>query len=472
MLKQLLGVALALLATCACSSTPSTPNAGDENVGDVSLPLTSVVGAVNYRLSSAKFTITGAPLSSPRVIQPPADLAVDTEKLTEGRYAVLLANGWVLERKGPEAGAVFKAVPATLVTPNPTTFEIKVGQTVNAWFLFETGDGDVGLGQGNVNVRIGVQDCSSFNSYESALATNTVDCLGTITPDSFSVTVDGILKRNFTACPLDKSRLRPIDSLLSLQFRTSRLPFAKECMVDRYAKFQASFSQSGVTQCPVWKKNRILNPIDAAVVERVIPLLPKLPAEDNGTVDATGAPLPFLAPLKQNSLYTVALPAQAAGQKCETPAACAALCAAGFPGFVLAADGSTVLTDPPAWLLDTSFASNDPFLHTGYYHPMSYYGGAPGTVFADATRACPIQGSSSDPDAVAQGAPPCKPEMCSYFSGIHFRYPLQMDCLNPKDFSTCVGYCAPPSPTPTPDPSVPDAGMPDSGMPDSGMPSP
>ncbi|HEX3854442.1 MAG TPA: hypothetical protein VHW01_25945 [Polyangiaceae bacterium] len=449
MLKQLLGVALALLATCACSSTPSDSNTGDENTGTVSLPLTSVVGAVNYRLTSAKFTISGAPLSTPRVITPAADLAIDTETLTVGHYSVLLANGWVLERKGAEAGAVFKAVPATLVTPNPTAFDIKLGQTVNAWFIFETGDGDVGLGQGNVNVRIGVQDCTSFNAYESALATDTVDCLGTITPDSFTVNADGILERNFKTCPLDPTRLRPIDSLLSLQFRTARLPFAKECMADRYSKFQASFAQSGVTQCPIWKKSSIVNPITAAVIDRVIPLLPKLPAEDNGAVDpTTGGPLPFLAPLKQNALYTVAFPNPAPGQKCDTPAACAAVCAGGFPGFVLATDGATVLTDPPAWLLDTSFSATttDPFLRPGYYHPMSYYGGAPGTVFADATRACPVQGSAIG-GVATQGAP-CTPETCSYFSGIHVKYPLQLDCLDPTDFSTCVGYCAPPPTSP------------------------
>jgi hypothetical protein len=448
MFKQLLGVALALLATCACSSTPSDSNAGDENTGTVTLPLTSVVGAVNYRLTNAKFTITGTPLSSPRVIQPPADLAIDTETLTVGRYSALLANGWVLERKGAEAGAVFKAVPATLVTPNPTIFEIKVGQTVNAWFIFETGEGDVGLGQGNVNVRIGVQDCTSFNTYESALATDTVDCLGTIGPDSFTVNADGILQRNFSTCPLDPTRLRPIDSLLSLQLRTGRLPFAKECMAGRYTKFQASFAQSGVTQCPVWKKNRIVNPINSDVIDRVIPLLPKLPAEDNGQFDAAGAPQPFLAPLKQNAIYTVAFPNQTTGQKCDTPAACAALCAGGFPGFVLAADGASVLTDPPAWLLDTSFTTADPFLRPGYYHPMSYYGGAPGTVFADASRACPIDGTGPfNPDPMGQ-VTPCTPETCSYFSGIHVKYPLQLDCLDWTDFSTCVGFCAPPPATP------------------------
>jgi len=455
MSKQLMGLALALLAAalCACSG-PSDPNAGSgegDVTGIVSLPLTSTVGNVSYRLQKAQFTISGTPLATPRVVKPPADQPIDTETLPVGHYSVLLANGWVLERKGPEAGAVFTAVPATLVTPNPTDFDIKRSQVVNAWFIFETGDGDVGLGQGNVNVRIGVQDCSSFNAYMAALAANTVDCLGTITPDSFSVNADGILRRNFTSCPLDPTRLRPIDSLLSLQFRTARLPFAKECMADQYAKFQADFAQSGVVQCPVWKKDRIVNPITAQVIDGVVPLLPVLPAEDNGAVvgATNGGPPPFLAPLKQNSIYTVSFPNAPPAQKCATPAACAALCAGGFPGFVLAADGASVLTDPVAWLLDTTYPSTqtDPFLRAGYYHPMSYYGGAPGTQFADATRACPIQGSALGTAAAAQGVP-CVPETCSYFSGIHVKYPLQLDCLDKTNFSTCVGYCAPPSASP------------------------
>jgi hypothetical protein len=465
MSNRFLNMALALLvaAMCACSSTPSDPNAGagEENSGTVSLPLTSAVGGVSYRLTNATFTITGTPLVKPRIVKPPADLAIDTETLPVGHYSALLADGWVLERKGAEAGAVFTAVPATLVTPNPTIFDIKRNLTVNAWFIFETGDGDVGLGQGDVNIRIGVQDCTSFNAYESALAAFTVDCLGTIAPDSFTVNADGVLARNFNSCPLDPTRLRPIDSLLTLQFRTARLPFAKECLAGRYAKFLTDFANSGVVQCPVWTKDRVVNPITADVIDRVSPLLPRLPAQDNGSVDpTTGGPLPFLAPLKQNSLYIVSFATPPPGQQCATPAACAAVCAGGFPGFVLATDGASVLTDPPAWLLDTSYPSTgtDPFLRAGYYHPMSYYGGAPGTLFADATRACPIKGSSgfgtatgtgTAGDAGANGtstgaanAPPCVPETCSFFSGIHVKLPLQLDCLDKSNFSTCVGYCA------------------------------
>jgi hypothetical protein len=315
--------------------------------------------------------------------------------------------------------------------------------------------------QKDVSSSVDVRDCSSFDVYESALATHTVDCLGMIGPESFSVNADGFLRRNFDSCPLDPSRLRPIDSLLSLQYRSARLPLAKECMAGRYTAFLTSFAQSGVTQCPLWKKDHVINPITAQVVDEVIPQLSKLATDDNGPVDprsqtnvargglaqpedqgrvdpATGGPLPSLAPLEQNTLYTVAFDALPRGQQRATPASYAALCAGGFPGFVIRADGSDVVTDPPAWLLDNTYVSTvlDPFLRMGYYHPMASYGGVPGTTFADAARACPVIGSFA--------AGTCTPETCSYYSGIIVKYPLQLDCLDPTDFSTCVAYCAPP----------------------------
>src|SRR6185503_12179272 len=105
----------------------------------------------------------------------------------------------------------------------------------------------------------------------------------------------------------------------------------------------------------------------------------------------------------------------------------------GFRGFVLETHAETVLTDPAYWLLDTTYATaaQDPFLRSGAYrHPMSYYGPLPGAQFANANRARPC--------------PNCPPESCSYYAGsIHITLPLKLDCLDPADFSTCVGVCEP-----------------------------
>ena len=439
MARQLFGVAGAALLSAvlaACSSTPTgLPTRGEDEAatsGTVSVPLTTDNNGTTYRLAKAQFTITGAALSAPLVIKPAADLPIDTETLPVGSYSIVLRGGWVLESKGP-ADTTFQTVSASLITPNPTTFTVTKGGTTNVYFGFATGVGEVALGQGDANIRISVQDCSEFNGYAAALASFTVDCLGTIDQSSFTVSADGSLSRNFNACPNDPTKLDSIDAFLSLQLRTVRLPFAKECIAGRWSDWKATFDKSGVTQCPMWRKDQVIGAPTAALIDRLIPQLAQLPQDDNGARPA------FLQQLKESYVYTVSFPTQPPGQGCKTPDDCAQLCAGGFPGFVIRTDPatSTVLTDPPYWLLDTTYPNgNDPFLRAGYYHPMSYYGPLPGTQFAHRNREAPCPG--------------CKAEDCSYFAGIHIHIPLKCDCLNPANNATCpasdttcVGFCAP-----------------------------
>jgi hypothetical protein len=66
-------------------------------------------------------------------------------------------------------------------------------------------------------------ECRGFNQYTAALATFTVDCLGTIAPDSFRVE-GGLLERTFERCVLDPAKLADIDAILSLQRRAAMLP--------------------------------------------------------------------------------------------------------------------------------------------------------------------------------------------------------------------------------------------------------
>jgi hypothetical protein len=340
----------------------------------------------------------------------------------------VLSDGWVLQRKGLEANAVFKPIPATLVTPNPATFTTAQGIAADVLFGFATAGGDVSLRQGQVNVRIGIQDCSEFDGYASALASFTIDCLGTIDQNSFSVNPDGLLVRNFQKCTQgDPTKLDSIDAFLSLQLRTVRLPFAKECIAGRWADWKLKFDQSGVQTCPLWTKQQVINAPTPALIDRFIPLLAQLPVKDDGTRPA------FLGQMKESYVYTVAFATatQPPQKGCDTPGSCAELCAGGFPGFVLRTDAQTVLADPPYWLLDNTYASAaaDPFLKPGYYHPMSYYGPLPGTQFAHRNRAAPC--------------PTCVAETCSYYTGIHVKLALKEDCLNAADPTTCVGYCAP-----------------------------
>jgi hypothetical protein len=437
MVRQLLGVALLTLVAGACSSAPLDPageqsshvNEGD--VGSVSIPLTTKNGDVAYRLNLATFTITGPALGpKPRIIKPLADVAVHTEVLPVGSYSIQLEKGWILEKMGP-AEKAFTAVGAQLVTPNPTTFDVTGKVVADAFFGFVTTNGDVALGSGSVNVRIGVQDCTAYDSYTAQLGALTADCLGTLDPRAYGVSKDGFLTPNFDVCrDGTKDKLVKIRQLLSLQQRTARLPFAKQCMAGRFEVAQAKFANSGVTSCPEWKKIRDVNPITVDTIVKVEAGLPELPAAD------TGQPLRVLELLKQNSLYSVS--SQATGQKCETPAQCATICAAAFPGFVIGtSDANTLLTDPIAWLLDTTYdkATSDPYLRATYYHAMSYYGGAPGVVFGDPVRAQPCI------DGVE-----CPPELCSYYAGSHIKTRMQLDCLVPDDPETCASYCGPPLP--------------------------
>ena len=282
-------------------------------------------------------------------------------------------------------------------------------------------------------------DCTSFNGYTAALATSTVDCLGTLRPDSFKVTAEGLLARNFSSCSVDATRLADIDALLSLQQRSALLPHVKECIAGHYADFSREFSSKGVLSCPTWSKKQTVNPISPAVIDALTPNLDQLgdalQAADKGAgkaraLTANGVP----EELEEKNIYSTSFPESASPQARESAAAWAAACAGGFAGFVLGTAGSSVLTDPTAWLIDTTYgsAAQDPYFRPGYYHPMSYYGPIPGALFGNANRYRPC--------------PTCKPEICSYYAGSHLKTFLQLDCLDDNNWATCVSYCGPPLP--------------------------
>jgi hypothetical protein len=435
MVRHLLGVALLGLAMGACSSAPvDTIEQGstESEVGSVNLPLTTAVGEVGYRLNTATFTITGPALAKPLIVKPPADApAVYNQVLPVGSYSIQLEKGWVLEKLAPGAKA-YVAVAAQLVTPNPLPFEVTGKVAADAFFGFATVSGDVSLGKGSVDIRIGVQDCASYDTYLAALGELTVDCLGTLDPRNYEVTKDGILTPNFKECPNDPSRLTAIRQLLSLQYRTARLPFAKQCMGARFQIAQQAFAATGVDVCPTWGRKEVINPVTDATIDQVLKAgLPELPAKD------TGQTLRALEFLKVNSFYAVTDPTQGS-QKCGTPAECAAVCAAAFPGFVVSSqDQIRVLVDPTAWLLDTTYKSStsDPYMRPGYYHPMSYYGPLPGAIFGEYARFQPCDAGVT-----------CNPELCSYYAGSHIKTFLQKDCLEDTNIDTCVSYCGPPLP--------------------------
>lgn len=254
-------------------------------------------------------------------------------------------------------------------------------------------------------------DCRDYNQYSAALATLTVDCTGTIGPDSFELTDEGLLQRTFARCALGgQERITHIDALLSLQRRS--LPLVQQCLAGNYADFLLAFDGR---QCPSWEKVRTVNPVSIVSIDALAGQLSALKERPVDTLPDE---------LEEKNLYRV-----------SGEGAVAAACASGFAGFVLSATGETVLTDPPVWLLGTTYptASADPFLRPGYYHPMSFYGALPGAAWANYARFAPC--------------PSCPPERCSYYSaGYHLITLLQAACLDPADVSSCVAYCGPPLP--------------------------
>jgi hypothetical protein len=265
-------------------------------------------------------------------------------------------------------------------------------------------------GADSVEGRTGTIDCSSFDIYTAALASATVDCLGTIGPGAYAHDdASGLLRRTFDACP-QQDKLQSIDDLLGLQRREQRLPNARACIAGRWAAWGAAFAHSGGGACPMWRKDETIDAPTGAGIHRVMQAL----AAGEASIGS-----------HENYVFTAFFAdGRTRGAACGTPAACAARCAGGLPGFVLAAEGSRVLADPAYWLLDNVFAgSSNPFLCNGYFHPMSYCGPPPGAIVGHRNRAG---------------------ENCSYFQDeIHYIIPLKLDCLDPADDSSCVTVCAP-----------------------------
>ena len=190
-----------------------------------------------------------------------------------------------------------------------------------------------------------------------------------------------------------------------------------------------SFADSAVRECPAWHKDRAVSPIDERVIDNVTRLLPNEDALKASAVK-TAFDASALDALELKNIYRVSFSDAAA--RSEEASSSAVECAGGFQGFVLEAQGpSAVLTDPPAWLLDTTYpsASVNPYFRPGYYHPMVYYGGIPGVAFGEANRYRPC--------------PYCQPETCAYYAGLVLKTQLQLDCLDPDDWDTCVSYCGP-----------------------------
>jgi hypothetical protein len=451
-----------------CSGNPNGSAGTDQGelteIGEVTIPLTTQTGDTIYRLANAKFTVTGGALGGkPLSITAPADEHIHKETLPSGSYSILLVDGWQLQAAsvtstlGTNTDTTSKValtdalvkwvnVDATLISPNPTVFAINRSSVTNVYFNFATAAGVVNVGKGDVNIHIGVNDCSSYDQFTAALGVATVDCRGTIGPDSYVADSDGNLHPNFDSCPLEQKNptcirdpkalqergiplcmYDTIKDLLSVQNRQRQLPLGKQCVAGRYLMWRDSFLRSGITTCPNWMDKQVFNaPSRESISKQISPLLRQLPRQP------TGETAPFVRFLKTFATYHLEFPTDPGGQKCETPADCAIQCGGGFPGFVIAPRGvpideKTIATDPTYWLADDVYddPDSDPFFADGYFHPMSYYGDLPGVLAGHRSRSF-------------LGEP------CSYFTGsLHAVISLQINCLDQAELESCISLCVP-----------------------------
>jgi len=440
MVRKLLGVAILTLSALACSSRPvdtQGDGAAEAQVGSLNLPLTSKTGDVTYRLNKATFTILGPALAGkPRVVKPPADEAIHHEVLPIGSYTIELENGWVLEKLGSDG--TYSAVPAKLMTDNPLKFDVTIHGPADAFFGFATVSGDVTLGKGSVNIRIGVLDCSYFDRYMANLGELTADCMGSVDPRFYEV-VNGVIRPTFSECKVDQTRLLPIQQLLALQSRTSVLPNVRECMGGRFEVAQQKFFDSGVKECPSWTDKVVLNEITQKTIEEVSRMLPEPGADDVRPSEKV------FELLKVQSAYTLTFDGQQPSQQCESPGRCATVCGGAFPGLIVSIDTDRVITDPDSWWTDTLYdrRATDQYEYAAFYHPMSYVlpTTPPGDIYGALNRFVACKPTATD----------CFPEYCSYWNGAsHIKRKLQKYCDNYKDISTCNSYCGPDLPPPPP----------------------
>jgi hypothetical protein len=259
-------------------------------------------------------------------------------------------------------------------------------------------------------------DCSTYDGYTAALAEATIDCTGTIGPNSFAVDLSsGLLGRRFSACTLPGTvdSLLRIDRLLSLQLRPD-LPLVNVCFAKAWTNWLVTIVTQNISVCPVWTK---LSASGSPTPQNVAQNTQTLPPLPNGNPHVA---VPYG---KEQFLYSVRfsspLPLL---QLCRTPQSCARACTGGFEGFYVGQSGDDIIGDPYWWLDPNDYSPSSPYRSPGYYHPMSYAeDDVPGAVYGDWAR---------------------RGEACSWWNGAqHVGGTLWEDKLNPYDRRTWMSRC-------------------------------
>ncbi|MEX2125372.1 MAG: hypothetical protein WD795_15875 [Woeseia sp.] len=209
----------------------------------------------------------------------------------------------------------------------------------------------------------------------AALGEATLACLGTVSTTAYRVNSARVLERSFDACTTRDTRaLEQIDRLLGVQHsREARQDRLSERYAQVWKKAARVFPSRAIEECPDWE---LLHVIDEPTLERVASFASKEGAAKIG---------------KEYRWYKVS------SEQCGSNGFCAVfqamLCGAGFSNqFIVWTDpfSSSVVVDPAWWLTTYEYGSDrdpeNPFKAPGYYHPMSYYGDPPGSMYAAIQR--------------------------------------------------------------------------------------
>jgi hypothetical protein len=150
-----------MLVGCADDDV-TTAHADGEASGSLSLALVTPARPT-FRLRTALFdveTLVGGLLDTLSSDASPEATALELE-LPRGTYQVELRDGWAIERIDGDASSL---LPAALLTPNPTSFEIVPARSTEVLYRFATSDGELEFGHGQVSIAFDVTSTTSLSS--------------------------------------------------------------------------------------------------------------------------------------------------------------------------------------------------------------------------------------------------------------------------------------------------------------------
>jgi hypothetical protein len=138
------------LAGCCAACAPDSEAAA---LGSLALGLTTQSDGVSYRLTDARFTLSGP---EPRELEGGTDSELSVP-LPAGAYGLTLHDGYSLARVDGDGARL----SAQLVSPNPLPVLIGAGETTRATLRFVLADGSrVTVGAGTLQVGVEVGDAA------------------------------------------------------------------------------------------------------------------------------------------------------------------------------------------------------------------------------------------------------------------------------------------------------------------------